>query len=116
MKRIAVLSGAAALLALSGCGGGGATATNGLATGGTSRPAQSDAFMRNGTVHFNQLAVAAMTIQDDNGSVLTPVNPPSDAFEGERVTIRFVEAKDPLPTTFVRTPPNPIVLLDLRPL
>jgi hypothetical protein len=107
-----------ALLALAGCGGGGSGGTSSaaaLSAGGENQAVkQPGVFTRNGTIHFNQLAVAAMTIQDDNGAVLTPVNPPSDALEGERVSITFEYAADPLPSTFVRTPPNPIVIFSLR--
>jgi hypothetical protein len=100
-------------IVLCGCGGGGGSSSPSVLSAGgnaalNTTPTQ---FTRTGTFHFNQLSVTALTIQDDSGSILTPINPPDNALEGERITFTFEEAQA-IPT-FFRPLPQPILLVSL---
>jgi hypothetical protein len=95
-----------------GCGGGGGSSSPAVVSANGSdavlfHPGQ---MTRTGTVHFNQLPVAVLTIQDDSGNILTPINPPENALEGEKVRFTFADAQT-VPS-FFRPLPEPIVLFD----
>jgi len=70
-------------------------------------------FVISGTIRFNLLSVEALVIEDDNGSILSPVNPPDNVVEGQRVKISYVEAVTP---PGFHPLPHPIRILTIAPL
>jgi|SRR5579862_2103484 len=119
MKPIAWVACAAVMaFAIPGCGGGGSAGvsrnTPSYSSTSSGTETTTAPVVYTGTVRFDTFGVVSMSIVPNNGGpIYTPVNPPPDAYNGEKVAFTFTTAQIP---PYQRPQGEPILLLTFTPL